>query len=299
MKKFELSIPKPCHENWDAMTPSEQGRFCGACKKTVIDFSNMTDHQVAQFFKKPVGGMCGRFHPDQLDRTMEFPTKRIPWLKYFFTISLPAFLFSLRATAQREIVGKVAIVKERQWIDTTTPPTISKDKQRLKGRVAIKKTDRLKIEEVSVDSTLFAKAPNCVQPKIELGDERTKVSVNVMAAMLGGITFTPSVRTKTKEVAKLMPLKKKDTSFINFSVYPNPVIAGSSITVNPNSLNEVGYEYSILTSTGEVVQRGDVSVSGKTKSFSISVNLISAGPYFLHLKSKKTNKAYTEIIIVQ
>ena len=73
MKKFELSIPKPCHENWDAMSPEEKGRFCGSCQKTVIDFSEMSDRQVAEFFRRPAGSVCGRFHQDQLQRTMEIP----------------------------------------------------------------------------------------------------------------------------------------------------------------------------------------------------------------------------------
>ena len=51
MKKFELSIPKPCHENWNEMSPEDKGRFCGACQKTVVDFTNMSDRQVAQFLR--------------------------------------------------------------------------------------------------------------------------------------------------------------------------------------------------------------------------------------------------------
>jgi len=299
MKKFELSIPKPCHENWNAMTPAEQGRFCGACQKTVVDFSSMSDREIAQFFKKPAGEMCGRFHPDQLDRAIEIPTKRIPWLKYFFTISLPAFLLSLKATAQREMIGKVAIVKEKNWIDSTTSPRIVKEKQPLKGRVAIRKPARLKIEEINADSSPFPKAPMCVQPKIKLIEERTNTMENGLQGVLGLVINTPSVRTKKKETAKLMPLKNKETSFVNFSVYPNPVVAGSAITVQSKNLDEGSYEFSILTSTGEAAQKGVVSLVGKTKSFSINLKLISAGPYFLQLMNKKSNKVYTEIIIVQ
>lgn len=108
-KKIQLSIPKPCHENWDNMSPVEQGKFCGSCQKQVVDFSNMSDRQVAEFFKKPsTGSVCGRFMTDQLDREMEIPKKRIPWFKYFFQIALPAFLISMKASAQ-QTKGKVKI----------------------------------------------------------------------------------------------------------------------------------------------------------------------------------------------
>jgi hypothetical protein len=78
-KNIQLTIPKPCHENWDAMTPVEKGRFCGSCQKQVVDFSTMSDRQIAEFFKKPsTGSVCGRFMSDQLDRDIELPKKEFP-----------------------------------------------------------------------------------------------------------------------------------------------------------------------------------------------------------------------------
>lgn len=101
-KKLQISIPTACHENWNEMTPVEKGRFCGSCSKQVIDFSNMSDRQIAQFFKKPsTGSVCGRFMPDQLDRDIEMPKKRIPWLRYFFQIALPALFFT-KASGQNQ-----------------------------------------------------------------------------------------------------------------------------------------------------------------------------------------------------
>ncbi|MFN8291224.1 MAG: carboxypeptidase-like regulatory domain-containing protein [Chitinophagaceae bacterium] len=107
-KKIQLTIPKPCHEDWDKMTPVEKGKFCGSCQKQVVDFSVMSDRQVAAFFRKPsTGSVCGRFMTDQLDREIEVPKKRIPWLKYFFQIALPAFFVS-KLSAQTHKTGKVA-----------------------------------------------------------------------------------------------------------------------------------------------------------------------------------------------
>lgn len=110
-KKIQLTIPKPCHEDWDKMTQADKGRFCGSCQKQVVDFSSMSDRQVAEFFKKPsTGSVCGRFMTDQLDRAIEMPKKRIPWLKYFFQIALPAFFVS-KVSAQQPKVGKVISTK--------------------------------------------------------------------------------------------------------------------------------------------------------------------------------------------
>lgn len=105
-KKIQLSIPVPCHEDWDKMSPVEKGKFCGSCQKQVVDFTRMSDREVALFFKKPsTGSVCGRFMTDQLNRDIAIPKKRIPWIKYFFQIALPALLFS-KLSAQKTI-GKV------------------------------------------------------------------------------------------------------------------------------------------------------------------------------------------------
>ena len=128
-KKLQLSIPTPCHENWDAMTPVEnarpddpvgRGKFCGSCQKQVVDFSNMSDRQVAAFFKKPsTGSVCGRFMSDQLERDIEIPRKRIPWLKYFFQFAIPAFLVSIKVSAEKT-QGKIKVKTETK--DTLRRP---------------------------------------------------------------------------------------------------------------------------------------------------------------------------------
>ena len=48
---MRLSVPKPCHEDWNKMTLNEQGAFCKVCAKTAVDFSKMTDEEVLNYFK--------------------------------------------------------------------------------------------------------------------------------------------------------------------------------------------------------------------------------------------------------
>ena len=104
-KHIQLGIPMPCHENWDKMKPADKGKYCDSCQKQVIDFTKMNDAQLIQFFRKPsAGSVCGRFMNQQLDRPIEIPKKRVPWVKYFFQFTLPAFLLSLKASAQGEVI---------------------------------------------------------------------------------------------------------------------------------------------------------------------------------------------------
>jgi hypothetical protein len=65
---MKISIPEPCHENWGAMTPNEQGRFCGSCQKTVVDFTNFSAEDIQNYFTKHYGQkVCGRFKKQQLN----------------------------------------------------------------------------------------------------------------------------------------------------------------------------------------------------------------------------------------
>jgi hypothetical protein len=64
---MDISIKKPCHENWDTFTPNEQGAFCGKCVKTVIDFSDKSIEEIKEFFNgKENEKVCGRFESTQL-----------------------------------------------------------------------------------------------------------------------------------------------------------------------------------------------------------------------------------------
>src|SRR5215470_615046 len=124
-KKLQLQVPVPCHEDWENMTNAEKGRFCASCQKTVIDFSNMSDREIALFFKKSsAGSVCGRFLEDQLNRDMEIPRKRIPWIKYFFQFLLPGFLISMKATAQ----GKVKVMEEETNVAVKNPKLLKNNK---------------------------------------------------------------------------------------------------------------------------------------------------------------------------
>jgi len=109
MKKIQLSIPEPCHENWDQMTPTQQGRFCNACAKQVIDFSEMTDSEVLNYFSKVKNEkVCGRAYPDQLDRTIAaLPTKKIYW---YWNYVIALFLLLAKSNGSKAQSRKGMIV---------------------------------------------------------------------------------------------------------------------------------------------------------------------------------------------
>ena len=62
---MKISIPQPCHENWNEMLPDEKGRFCQSCQKCVIDFTKLPDDEILKILKMP--NQCGRFSTNQLE----------------------------------------------------------------------------------------------------------------------------------------------------------------------------------------------------------------------------------------
>lgn len=93
MKKndLQISIPTPCHENWDAMTPTEIGKFCSSCQKEVIDFSRMSDEEIRKILNSSKETPCGRFNQNQLERPLVaiLPVNRsLTWIKYAASLFL-------------------------------------------------------------------------------------------------------------------------------------------------------------------------------------------------------------------
>jgi len=193
-KQLQLTIPEPCHENWEAMTPVDKGRFCGACQKQVVDFSTMSDRQVAEFFKKPsTGSVCGRFMSDQLERDIEIPKKRMPWVKQFFTIALPAFLFSIKpntAKAQGEIKVTTTSKNEQQKRRSMGAPAVIVPDRPLIGDTVVAK-------DVKAICTKPVAGSNFINPLvIENGDTSRFFVTGVITDQNGLLMAGASVRIK-------------------------------------------------------------------------------------------------------
>lgn len=183
-KKLQLTIAEPCHENWEGMTPVEKGKFCGSCQKQVVDFSDMSDRQVAEFFKKPsTGSVCGRFMTDQLDREIIVPRKRIPWVKYFFQFALPAFLMSMRASAQNP---KAKLKSDVVNSDTARKPV--SDAYKMMGMVA----RPVNLKPFTGDTIVKAtKEPvEAINEDVKMDTDTTGVEPSCSPFIMGAIAMT-------------------------------------------------------------------------------------------------------------
>lgn len=98
---MKITIPKPCHENWNSMRTDEKGKFCSVCSKTVHDFTAFSDEELINTleFNKDI---CGRFREDQLGINLNFS------LASKLALGLLAFgSFTTPVNAQETKIGKV------------------------------------------------------------------------------------------------------------------------------------------------------------------------------------------------
>ncbi|WP_223033288.1 carboxypeptidase-like regulatory domain-containing protein [Hanstruepera marina] len=90
-KTLTLSIPEPCHENWNDMTPVDRGRHCAVCTKTVYDFTNKTDEQIVKAYLNNQN-LCGRFKGKQLNKELVYSRKSSNSYRTLLASGLLSFL---------------------------------------------------------------------------------------------------------------------------------------------------------------------------------------------------------------
>lgn len=121
-RKYKITIPEPCHENWNKMTPNENGRFCLSCSKTVIDFTSMLPDEIQHFFiQNQNEKICGRFRKSQLDSiTVQIPSRVLYAQTNYYKMFLLALFVAMGTTlfscqnkeGQKQKIDKVEVVTE-------------------------------------------------------------------------------------------------------------------------------------------------------------------------------------------
>lgn len=100
-QQIQINIAEPCHENWNNMLPTDQGRFCMSCQQQVVDFSAMTDKEIIEHISAASKSICGRAGNDQLNRLLAAPPEpRRIWWRYWMGLAASFILLSAKTSAQ-------------------------------------------------------------------------------------------------------------------------------------------------------------------------------------------------------
>ncbi len=146
-----ITIPTPCHEDWNAMVPDDKGRHCDSCAKTVVDFTTWQPQEILLHFKTNKN-ICDRFTEDQLNEPI--PTQedfvrqlahfKISTLKKVAAIFLFAFMIGASSCNENKIRNySIAIENSKPVLTSNTTEIITKpiidSPPQIIGRCSIKK----------------------------------------------------------------------------------------------------------------------------------------------------------------
>lgn len=209
MKKpaiLKIHLPEPCSQDWNKMSPKANGRHCNSCDKIVVDFTQMNDDQLIDFFVYQKHKACGRFLPSQLDRAMlhRAPSKAKQYKRGFLASVLSILGFSAFAQNNSEI-GKIQTeqsitIGEILPIDEITKfkgVVLYKNKGlseviiEVEGKKIQTRTDEngafnLSIHKKSHDETLtiYFTHPSMAREKITLTHSKTDIIIEMAVAKL-------------------------------------------------------------------------------------------------------------------
>ena len=333
MKKVRLTIPEPCHENWNEMTPADKGRFCASCKKDVIDFSSMNDRQLAEFFKKPKTGLCGHFREEQLDRDIPIYKKRIPWLRYFFQFTWPALVWMLKSCGMKQSVeGKVLMdspvknetPKEMQRLVGIILPgsdieLIQSDSIQLDGMVVKydESNDEYKKNKSGKDvkSKIMKEKVTNIQQKvleqeskieerlasnIKVSDDPIKmrnVQQLISGRIYGGLVANVKI-CKQEQSDKMETKHSTHVSAELIHIFPNPVRTGSLLTISVKDKEDLPSIVQLYDASARMVTNISEELSDESTVFNVRIpSGLARGIYFLRLINKEGNVVTKKIMV--
>ena len=220
--KYKITVPEPCHEDWNKMTPDETGRFCNSCVKSVVDFTNMKASEIQQYFvKNQDKSVCGRFKNEQLDSiVIQIPREalfsQIQFHKVFILallISMPGILTCQTTSGNSQKIGKVEVVNSNtdtsmvdgrvrtdRFVKDDTPMTperkakiekLKKKREELvKQREASKKNNTNSVKDILPVTTngVVSVEPYTGKPALPKNGVYTLAAVEVKPDFPGGLT---------------------------------------------------------------------------------------------------------------
>ena len=282
-EQLYLQIPQPCHENWDQMTPTQQGRHCGSCCKQVIDFSMMTDHEVLSYLFKASGKTCGRFADDQLQRALlETRVEQKKGWKWIMAGVTSLFMMT-RTNAQKKdpIMGKIAM---RQEIHLVTKGDVVSVPNAYQHAIV----DTV-ISPISKDNTSL-EIKEIALPDVSV------ICSNASRRTTGLLVTYTSIKNKKTDSVSTVINKILGTSV--FKVYPNPAIKGSTVHI---TVKEAGtYTIQLLDNQSRMIYTQEATMYSKEQVVNVPIkNEITPGYYYVRLINEKTKKQYVEKIRIQ
>ena len=279
----------------------------------------MTDTELVKYFKNHKDGGCGRFSAEQLDKDILMPKKPLPWIKYFFQFSLPAFLLSLKSTAQSQ-----KIIISTEILSTSEIPVSSKSvKEKIKIDGRVRQTDgnpisyatvsvlgtkntvmadsegRFTLGNVPANGKISVSAVGFITVTIRVNSDQDGLLVTLNRAeieMMGAVVITTTRRRSHKTIQKQ---EKPLAPIPSILAYPNPINSGSMLNIRCNNLEAGNFTLEFYTLTGQLVKTTRVAYSSEKESMSVPTTQMLPSTYILKVTNEKSGKHFSQQVVVE
>jgi hypothetical protein len=306
MKMYNISIPKPCHEDWNKMSPEERGRFCDKCSKCVLDFTTSTEEQINDFIEKHEGEkLCGRFRNDQiecpviLNVSKQFYQQRLSFLQAFIVSLLVAFgttLFSC-TTHHDEKVGEIRLDSKQKSL-SMLPDSIHRNS------FGFFLSTRINSEKAEIKNTEVFKEK--FQDTIQLSDVFiNSSSVNFQSCdfrTVGLISTTispPQIPDSAETVSDSLKTEDRTTAEIAndfLEIYPNP--SSGFVKLKINNLQDAKLKCWLYDLNGRMVKiLSDQEFPAGENISEYDLSDLENGNYIISVTGNNFNKTSMVILL--
>lgn len=327
-----ITIPEPCHEDWNKMLPDEKGKFCNSCSKSVFDFSNKSDSEIKDILMANKDQkVCGHFKKTQINRPLNITIdlNNLPSnmsITKMFTIALfitfGTFLFSCTDNLGKT-VGEISIEQtDKPKLTDKTEETenmvgkmlatmpldtlskVEKNEETVEGRLEVSTHYQTHVaggisiqHDFVLENILPIDSPIVDSPMADIPKPEEMI--------MGAMVYIPNIADTVIPIKKLDPItidkKINDEELIdnksNFIVYPNPTKGEFTIKYDLKKRADVLID---IVDINGVSLRTVVNIQGQhTGKYQVPVNLsdLPNGIYFVNLSNE--GKLRTQKVILQ
>lgn len=305
--KPSITIPEPCHENWENMLPDEKGKFCLSCSKSVHDFTGKTDleiHQILMAHRDQK--VCGRFSKSQLNRPLNIRINLADLPKNMsttrsFAIAIFLVFGSLLISCTDSFGQKMGEV------EVVIPNKIKNPIQSPEGQKNITPPDSLKINEEPIKGDLKWEEPivgkmEYIEPdSLEKKPDSTEIVPHIDPPYMGGVRYVADPLEILND-SSAIPQKLETPSIPvvedenDLRVYPNP--GRGEFHFSYSLKKQVDIRLEIYSEKGQIVKTLVDITQQYARQYTIPANLgdLSPGVYFATLL--KDGKRITKKVVV-
>lgn len=325
-KSLQLDITTPCHENWGKMNINAEGRFCGSCQKTVVDFTAMSDRELVNYFSNYSGYACGRFRSEQLSRELVQPVRKPIWYRHMLNLLVPALLLSTKAYSQGKILKKDSIVCTPQskpsieeiaivgGISATRPDRIypiagkivDSDGQPISfATIVVRDSKEGVVADEKGQFLLKSKKRNPVLLISSVGYESKEILASHIE--IQEVTL-PTITSQLKGVVGMFIKIDTPSVFHQFkkyftsgkvvsTIYPNPARPGSKLFLTHKNFSGRELKVDIMDMNGKILQFSTWSPKQSSLKQEITLNpAIVPGSYVVSIYDGKKRQSHTLIV---